>query len=73
MKPGTVKAKEVCHKLDFPDYGYMYKAILNAIKQQDKDTRRACADACLRTMQNAPHLKTVAWEYHDICMNVKAV
>ncbi|WP_432745975.1 hypothetical protein ABXJ76_08380 [Methylobacter sp. G7] len=45
--PKTVdeKAKEVCQKLKLPEAGPAFSAIRLALKEQDRDTRHACAEA----------------------------
>ena len=73
MISGIAKAKEVCCKLNLPVNGYTFRIVLNAIKEQDRDTRHACAEACLQATLSAPHLENVSNRYHDICMNVKAI
>ena len=42
--------------------------IIGMLKEQDRDTRHACADACL---DDDTHTNNMF--FHRICMNVKAV
>ena len=56
------KAKIVCHKLGLPDDGQEFSIIKFALKEQDRDTRHACAEAVIGA--NDPH---------GACMNTKAV
>jgi hypothetical protein len=39
------------------------------LKIQDRDTRHACAEACLKATTN-DNLEIVSKAYHDICMNL---
>jgi hypothetical protein len=65
MQSVDAKAKVVCHKLGLPDDGQAFSTIRFALKEQDRDTRHACAEASLQcgTVKGA----------HDACMNAKAV
>jgi len=56
------KAKVVCHKLGLPDDGPAFSAIRFALKEQDRDTRHACAEAVIG-----------ADDPHAACMNAKAL
>lgn len=47
-------------------------SLITLLKEQDRDTRHACAEACLTATQNE-NLHIVSKAYHDICMNTKAV
>lgn len=73
MKTVDAKAKVVCHKLKLPDNGPAFSAIRLALKEQDRDTRHACAEACLMATKGSEHLEIISKGYHDICMNVQAV
>jgi len=66
------KARVVCHKLGLPDDGTAFSTIRLALKEQDRDTRHACAEACLGAT-TGEHLELISRAYHDICVNVKAV
>lgn len=39
------KSREVCRKLHLPEDGKAFVAIRLALKEQDRDTRHACAEA----------------------------
>lgn len=43
------------------------KALRIALKEQDRDTRHACAEACLVEEANQNYIVHKA--FHDICMN----
>lgn len=45
IKTADEKAKEVCRTLNLPEMGPAFFAIRKAIKEQDRDTRHACAEA----------------------------
>lgn len=65
MKTAEKKAKHLCTRLKLPSSGPAFSAILKTIKEQDRDTRHACAEVV--TQCNSPE------EAHDACMNAKAV
>jgi hypothetical protein len=73
MQSVDAKARVVCHKLNIPDDGTAFSIIRHALKEQDRDTRHTCAEACTQATSGSEHLQIVSTAFHDICMNVKAV
>ena len=55
------KTDELCKFLRLPTNGYAYTVIKAALRERDKDTRHACADAIIKC-------KTIE-EAHSACMN----
>lgn len=73
--PRTVdeKAKEVCQKLKLPEDGPAFSAIRLALKEQDRDTRHACAEAVLNCDEDVSGECIWKNEAHSACMNAVAV
>jgi hypothetical protein len=75
MKTAQQKAVELVDDanvefgIDFDQVSPLIKAIVKLLKEQDRDTRHACAEACMGVTTNSNLDKA----FHDICMNVKAV
>ena len=44
-------------------------ALKLALKEQDRDTRHACAESCMVTKENQNYIVHKA--FHDLCMNCK--
>ena len=42
------------------------------LRQQDRDTRHACARACISVVNGDGQFKLPAEVFHDVCMNVKS-
>ena len=65
MKKVEEKAAELLQHIleNCPSVEESLKAIVLALKEQDRDTRHACAEAVIG----------ISCEAHDLCMNVKAV
>ena len=74
MKTAEEKAIEVCEKLGLPSNGPAFAAIRIALKEQDRDTRHACAGAVISCKSNYLHEDAI-WkeDAHDACMNVQSV
>lgn len=81
MKTIDSKARVVCHKLKLPDDGPAFSIIRNALKEQDRDARHACADAII--LKLAPYddsdfgeifdLQDIRTSLHNTIMNTKAI
>lgn len=81
MKTAEEKAKEFMDKLeDFPSveiyrtqaFNDITKAVIKLLKEQDRDTRHACAEALAFMDDNEDH-DVIVGNAIRICMNVKAV
>jgi hypothetical protein len=55
-----LKAKEVCIKLKLPENGPSFSLIRSALKQQDRDTRQACAETLFNSDKLADALLDIA-------------
>ena len=73
MKTAEEKAIEVCEKLGLPSNGPAFAAIRIALKEQDRDTRHACAEAVLRCPEDVSGECIWKEDAHDACMNAQAV
>jgi len=62
MQTVDAKARVICHKLGIPDDGTGFNIIKLALKEQDRDTRHACAEAVIN-----------AADPHAACMNARSV
>lgn len=47
--------------------------IEHVMKEQDRNTRHACAEACGSAVAQGSIYKSVASAFHDLCMNVIAI
>lgn len=65
------RAKVVCKDLNLPECGPAWNAIRFALKEQDRDTRHACAEACLQHAEK-PAIEMID-ACHNSCMNVNIV
>ena len=52
---------------------WLQKLIITAIKEQDRDTRHACAEAVLKCNRDMSDECIWLDEAHDACINVDAV
>jgi len=71
MKTAEEKAKELMNFIG-TDCSEDRDTIIKALKEQDRDTRHACAEACLRSEDKVLGQQWAS-AYHDVCMNTKAV
>ena len=65
------KAEEVCRKLHLPEFGPHFMTIRHALKEQDRDTRHACAEAVMQFANNVSS-PFVARNAYAACMNAEA-
>jgi len=72
MKTVEERAEYICDKLDLSACGLGYWVILDALREQDKITRHACAEACRLAGADSSE-SLIGKAYSDICMSVKAV
>lgn len=47
--------------------------IVAVMAEQDRNTRHACAEACLQATNGAEHLEIISKAYHDLCINTRAI
>lgn len=73
MKMAEEKAVEVCKTLKLPERGAAFIAIQAMIKEQDRDTRHACAEAARIAAADNAGTNIVGDAVHAACMNVRAV
>jgi hypothetical protein len=83
MKTAQQKAVELVDDanvefgIDFDQVSPLIKAIVKLLKEQDRDTRHACAEAVsgLHEVCETPNggIAICPSDAHDACMNVKAV
>jgi hypothetical protein len=76
-KTAEEKAKELCLKLYhcYTPKAHEAKIILLALKEQDRDTRHACAEAVLQIGKNCNCVQCgrLRDQAHAACMNASAV
>jgi len=75
MKTAEEKTIEVCKYLKLPEKGIAFVVIQKALKEQDRDTRHACAEAVIALhSEDFEGVCVVGRDAaHAACMNVKAV
>jgi hypothetical protein len=72
-KKAHEKAQKICEKLNLPANGFAYIVIKRAIKDQDRDTRHACAEAVAAIPGETGDDLIDAGLAHDACINAIAV
>lgn len=73
MKTLDEKAKETCRKLKLPENSLSFSVIRLALKEQDRDTRHACAEAVLAIPGETGDDLIDVGLAHNACMNACAV
>ena len=73
MKTVDEKATKICQELKLPIDGPAFAKIRIALKEQDRDTRHACAEAVI-AIEPCPDGGGISKDAaHSACMNVIAV
>lgn len=68
------KSNEICEKLNLPLHvGIAFCVIKRALRDQDRDTRHACAEAVLMCKEDVSGECIWKNDAHSACMNVKTV
>ena len=70
MKTAEEKAIEVCKYLKLPEKGVAFVVIQKALKEQDRDTRHACAEAVISLHPHGEVMISIT-QAHAACMNAR--
>jgi len=73
MKTVDEKATKICKEIKLPTDGPAFVKIRMALKEQDRDTRHACAEAVIKLDSRQFGGEINKDEAHAACMNVQSV